>query len=104
VNAGFSFAELVVSAESVSLRLRGPLSKVTRAGVLIAKPSDIESVFPIRPKRPLGFRGVGFRGSNGHDYYFKTTKSGEILNGLREFGYPVTSEAQPATKLWRAAP
>jgi hypothetical protein len=88
----------------VSLGLRGPLSKVTRAEVLMATPAEIELAFPIRPKRPLSFRGFGFRGSNGHDYDFKTTKLDEILTVLRNFGFPVSSEARPASKVWRATP
>jgi hypothetical protein len=77
---------------------------VTKAEVLLTTPSDIESVYPIRPKGALGYRGVGFRRSNGHDYYFKTSKSDEILSVLQACGFQVSGEAQPATKVWRATP
>ena len=63
---------------------------MTKAEVLLTRPSDIESVYPIRPKGAVGFRGVGFRRSNGHDYYFKTSKSDEILSVLRACGIPVS--------------
>jgi hypothetical protein len=104
VNATIPLAELVVAADSVSLRFRGPLSKLTTAEVLVTTPSDIDSVYPISPKGALGYRGVGFRHSNGHDYYFKTSKADEILSVMREYGFQVSSQAQPANKVWRATP
>jgi len=102
VNASLLLAELLVGDGELELRLRGPLTKLTRAETLRAKPADLDAVFPIRST--IRFRGVGFRRPDGREYYFKTTSTDEILRMLGSLGFPVTPEAQPASKIWRARP
>jgi hypothetical protein len=75
---------------------------LTRAETLRAKPEDLDVVFPIRST--FRFRGVGFRRPDGREYYFKTTSIDEVLAALGSLGFPVTPEAQPPSKIWRARP
>jgi hypothetical protein len=80
------------------------MSRVTNAEVLLARPSEVESVYPIRQDGTNRYRGVGFRRPDGHDFYFfRKSKSDEILRVLRVSGFQV-SEAEWATKVWRATP
>ena len=59
-------------------------------------------IFPIEPKGRR--KGVGFRLPNGHEYYFRTPRGSEVLEALETWGYPVTSEPLPATKIWKGIP
>lgn len=102
VNASLLLAELAIDGDIVELRLRGPLGMLTRAETLRAKPVDLQSVFPIRST--VRFRGVGFRRPDLREYYFKTTRIDDVLDALRSVGFPVSTESQPAAKIWRAAP
>ena len=102
IDADLLFAELAIDGDIVVLRLRGPFARLTGAETLRAQRQDLESAFPIRSR--LGYRGVGFRRIDGREYYFKTTKSDEILAALQACGLPVSMSAQPAAKLWSGVP
>ena len=45
-------------------------------------------------------RGVGFCRIDGHEYFFNTLKTDEILFQLRDGGLPVSTQEQPASKAW----
>lgn len=102
INATEFFAELLLDPSMLELRLRGPLVRLTRAETLRVGPTDLAEVFLIRSR--LRFRGVGFRRTDGREYYFKTAQTDTILRALRDFGFPVSTIAQPAAKLWRLKP
>ena len=102
MNASLLLAELALNDDTLELRLRGPLAKLTRAETLRAKSADLSAIFPIRSRSPLRFQGVGFRRPDGREYYFKTTATSEILNVFGSYGFPVSLEAQKAQKIWRA--
>ena len=102
VNATEFFAELLLDHNSVELRLRGPLRRLTRAETLLAEPADLSDAFPIRSR--ARFRGVGFRRSDGREYYFKTSQIDPILRALQDLGFPVSMIDQPAAKIWRLKP
>lgn len=101
VNAGWSLAELVLEGDLLTLQLRGPLNRVFRSKALVAMPTEVDSVFPI-DSSPLRFRGVGFRRSDGLEYYFKTGRAQEILPALRIARFNVSEKPQKATQIWHA--
>jgi hypothetical protein len=102
VNATEFLAELVVDHNTVELRLRGPLPRLTSAESLRATPSNLQEVFPIRSR--ARFRGVGFRRPDGREYYFKTRQVDDVLHALQNMGFPVSTLAQPASKIWKLKP
>src|SRR3954471_24060727 len=88
VNATSGLAELRLSGSTITLRLRGPLRRLTGGETLTATATDVESVFPIRSTfrlarfcflNPFRFRGVAFRTPDGREYYFKTREIDEIV-------------------------
>jgi hypothetical protein len=108
VNATLPFAELKVGDGYVELRLRGPIPRLWRPETLVAKPGDLDLVWPIGQRRRLSailrMRGVGFRRSDGHEWYFGTAAGQEILGVLEGQGFPVTRESGSARKVWRGDP
>jgi hypothetical protein len=101
INGTFPLGVLVISDHSVEVRLR---PSWFGAVPLIAGPADLRLVFPIR--RAPRQSGVGFRTSDGREWYFWTSKasSQSALELLSHLGYPISWTAESATKMWRATP
>ena len=102
VNAGYPLASLSLENTNITLRLRGRISFLFRSELLFAGPSDVSDVFAIESK--LRFRGVGFRRTDGHEFYFKTGRAKEILPVLHEAGFSVSELPKPASKIWKFTP
>lgn len=100
VNATWPLAVLELQGDRVSLRLSVPF---TGAQPLYARPADLLGVFPVQNRWP-GTRGVGLRTFDGREWYFWTFQGAEVLDRLRQQGFPVSSVPQRAGKLWTATP
>lgn len=101
INGTFPFGVLVISDDSVEVRLRPSWFGAVR---LVAGPANLRLVFPIR--RAARQAGIGFRAPDGREWYFWTSKASSqaALELLSHLGYPISWTADPATKVWRATP
>jgi hypothetical protein len=68
---------------------------------LSATPDELKRIYPVRR---LMVSGVGFTDRNGHDFYFWTRKSEEVLHLLRRNGYSVSDTVEKPSKVWRGTP
>jgi hypothetical protein len=76
--------------------------RLVRCCALIASPSELAAVYPVRGR--LGGRGVGFQLPDGREWYFWTFHGRRALETLAQLAYPVSWETRRPRTVWRATP
>jgi hypothetical protein len=105
MHASYPLVVLELADGRLTLRLRPRLAgTLFGAQPLSVQPADLKLIYPIRGKRVVSVRGVGFRTPDNRDWYFFVSPVTDILTALHASGFPVTDVAEVATKIWRAVP
>jgi hypothetical protein len=108
VDLSLPFAELIVGKGYLELRLRGLIPRLWQPETLIAKPEDLELIWPIGNPRRISalfrFVGVGFKRVDGEEFYFKTGSIRHILDCLEAAGFTITRVNGAARKVWHDEP